>query len=178
MAKITMTMANDIAKQMGSAVYGAKIKVAEHSLSSKVSEYVLAYIPADIIDLWKRYPSYFTSRSVVYICSGSVRLSYDYFDCQSHPVWDGNRLSVDNSQMEIINSLKANLDKIVSEKKAFETKVEATLLSLGTYKRIKEMFPEAYAYIPTEKKEENTTAIALPIQELQDIFNSSKSSAE
>ena len=80
--------------------------------------------------------------------------------------------------MEIINSLKANLDKIVSEQKAFKTKVEATLLSLGTYKRIKEMFPEAYDYIPTENKEENTTAIALPIQELQDIFKQAKTSAE
>jgi len=178
MAKITMTMANDIAKQMGSAVYGAKIKIAEHSLSIKVSEYVFAYIPVDIIHLWKRYPSYFTSRSVVYLCSASVRMSYNYFDCQCHPVWEGNTLSVNNSQMEIINSLKTNLDKIISEKKAFETKVETTLLSLGTYKRIKEMFPEAYDYIPTEKKEENTTAIALPIQELQDIFKQAKTSAE
>ena len=178
MAKITMTMANDIAKQMGSAVYGAKIKVAEHSLSSKVSEYVFAYIPAEIVDLWKSYPSYFTSRSVVYIYSGSVRLSYEYFDCQCHPAWDGNRLFVDNSQMEIINSLKTKLDKIISEKKSFEIKVETTLLSLGTYKRIKEMFPEAYAYIPTEKKQENTTAIALPIQGLQDIFKQAKTSAE
>lgn len=178
MAKITMTMANDIAKQMGSAVYGAKIKVAEHSLSSKVSECVFAYIPADIIDLWKRYPSYFTSRSVVYLCSASVRMSYNYFDCQCHPVWEGNTLSVNNSQMEIINSLKTNLDKIISEKKAFENKVETTLLSLGTYKRIKEIFPEAYDYIPTEKKAENTTAIALPIQELQDIFKQAKTSAE
>ena len=40
------------------------------------------------------------------------------------------------------------------------------------------MFPEAYAYIPTEKKQENTTAIALPIQELQDIFKQAKTSAE
>ncbi len=178
MAKITMTMANQIAKQMGKFVYGAKQKIAEHALSSKVSEYVFAHIPNEVLDIWKKHPSYFDLRTGVTLISGSVRVSFFRFDCQSHPAWDGNVLDLDNNQMEIINSLQEKLKKITSEKKDFETKVEATLLSLGTYKRIKESLPEAYAYIPMEKQEGTTTAITLPIQELQDIFNSAKQVTE
>lgn len=178
MEKITMTMANQIAKQMGESVYGAKQKIAARSLESKVSEYVFAHIPTEVLDMWKRYPSYFDSKSVITLVSGSVRMRYEYFECQRHPAWDGHVLNLDNDQMQIISSLHETLKRVTSDRKAFEYKVETTLISLGTYKRIKESFPEAYAYIPVEKKEETTTAIALPIQELQDIFNSAKQVTE
>lgn len=178
MAKITMAMAAEIAKQMGKTVYGAKQKIAEGSLERKVSEYVFAHIPTEVLDIWKRYPSYFNSKSVITLVSGSVRMRYEYFDCQRYPAWDGYVLNLDNNQMQIISSLQEALKRVTSDRKAFEYKVETTLISLGTYKHIKESFPEAYAYIPTEKTEGTTTAITLPIQELQDIFNSAKQVTE
>lgn len=176
MAKITMAMANIIAKQMAAAVYKERIDKARSDLKNQVSEYVFDYVPRDVLELSKQYPSYFKRSSCVSLVSGTVQL-YNY-ECHDYPSWQSGVLSISNIQMERINFLRRKLDKIRQENDSFKTRVEDTIYSLGTYKRIKEMFPEAYAYIPTEKKQENTTAIALPIQELQDIFKQAKTSAE
>lgn len=176
MAKITMSLAAVIASKMAAAVYGDTIDKAKKELKDQVSEYVFAHIPDEIIEAYKKHPSYFTRRDYVSLVSGTVQL-WNY-KCEIFPSWDSNIVSISNQQMERVNLMNKNLTKICQENDSFKYRVEQTLLSLGTYKRIKEMFPEAYDYIPTEKKAENTTAIALPIQELQDIFNQAKTSAE
>jgi len=176
MAKITISLATAIASKMAAAVYAERIDKAKKELKDQVSECVFAHIPEEVLEVSKKHPSYFNRRDYVSLVSGTVQLWN--FKCESHPSWDSNIVSITNKQMERVNLLNKKLTRLSGERDSFKHKVETTLISLGTYKRIKESLPEAYAYIPTEKAEGTTTAITLPIQELQDIFNSAKQVTE
>jgi len=56
--------------------------------------------------------------------------------------------------------------KLREKSDQIKNNIYETLVSLATYKKIKEQFPEAYKYIPTEWLSESFTTLALPIEEL------------
>src|SRR5574343_229654 len=76
MAKITRKIAEIISKEMANSAYDSKINSLESKLLDMVSDEVIANTPIEVLEISKKYPKYFITRSEVNLSDGVNRLNY------------------------------------------------------------------------------------------------------
>lgn len=154
MAKITRKIAEVISIEMANSAYDSKINSLESKLLDMVSDEVIANTPIEVLEISKKYPKYFITRSEVSLSDGINRLHY--VKCRKLP----SEQAVITISPKVFAQIKGLYDELKALHKVkidLINKIESTLLSLGTYKRVQSEFPEAYKYlemarasIPTE----------------------------
>lgn len=144
MSKITRKIAEIISKEMSNSAYDSKIAPLESRLLDMVSDEVVKSIPIEVLEISKKYPKYFITRSEVNLSDGLNRLNY--VRCR--------RLPSEQAVITIPSKVFAQIKELHEELKALHkvkvdliNKIESTLLKLGTYKRVQSEFPEAYKYL-------------------------------
>jgi len=159
--RITKDLTYQIIEKLVSPIT-EKIKQNEQLLCDIASKIMIDKCPKEVIKIWnfvdKKYIRSNNSINVAYLGS----YYYCYFDL-SYPSKDDCINIVDietaNKFQDIVNN---NIDLRAKSKK-LSKELEITILKLSTYARIKEQFPEAAAFLPSEQKME----IALNIQDIR-----------
>lgn len=122
--------------------------------------------PSNVKDAYALFPKYFNiSSTCMLICENdSLRMS-----CTSHPSkesWNPN-YEVSREVFRTLFDINAEIEDLHILFDRTKTDIEVTLLSLATFKRIKENFPEAFALIPAEHLTDSITSLAIPIDALR-----------
>jgi len=168
MKRISKTMATDIACKMVNATIGKKTDEIYHQIKNKATELAFQSVDKRILEIYSKFPDYIrTAHNVGFTCGPLHDL---FVDIEYVPANDGYRtfVEISSEQYEWFKSLRLDRNKLEDESKILIRKIESTLLNLATPKRIKEQFPEAFAYLPVES--ETCTDIALPIEEIKELL--------
>ena len=144
MSKITRKIAEVISKEMANSAYDSKIAPLESKLLDMVSDEVIANTPIEVLEISKKYPKYFITRSEVNLSDGVNRLNY--VKCRRLPS-EQTFITVSPKVFAQIKGLHEELKALHKAKVDLINKIESTLLSLGTSKRVQSEFPEAYKYL-------------------------------
>ena len=144
MSKITRKIAEIISKEMANSAYDSKIAPLESKLLDMVSDEVIANTPIEVLEISKKYPKYFITRSEVNLSDGVNRLNY--VKCRRLPS-EQSVITVSPEVFAQIKALHDELKALYKVKMDLINKIESTLLRLGTYKRVQSEFPEAYKYL-------------------------------
>lgn len=116
----------------------------ESRLLDMVSDEVVKSIPIEVLEISKKYPKYFITRSEVNLSDGLNRLNY--VRCRRLPS-EQAVITVPSRVFAQIKELHEELKALHKVKVDLINKIESTLLKLGTYKRVQSEFPEAYKYL-------------------------------
>lgn len=175
MAKLTKSAAYETAKAMANAALNPKIELLQQKRRDLLVPYALKSIPDFVLKLYtdnSELQPYFNTRKSFQYCCEELHEDYSSYDLDVYiPKHDtsSNYLHVSKSDYEELISIKNEISLLMSKKHQLFAKIEATLLSLGTFKRIQKDFPEAFAAIPVKYTEQSTeTTIALPLDELKE----------
>lgn len=144
MSKITRKIAEIISKEMANSAYDSKIAPLESRLLDMVSDEVVKSIPIEVLEISKKYPKYFITRSEVNLSDGLNRLNY--IKCRRLPS-EQAVITVPSKVFAQIKELHEELKALHKVKVDLINKIESTLLKLGTHKRVQSEFPEAYKYL-------------------------------
>lgn len=146
MAKITKAIAEQVATAV-TAKLKQKIEDVEKEMQVAVTEMLKAKIPAEVAEVYKKYPKYIRDQSYVYLDSNGY--SHRCVNLIENIPYVGS-----SYQRELTNKEVAPLDKIEQKKDKLQEKynrtykeIESTLIGLGTYKRVQEQFPELYKFL-------------------------------
>lgn len=135
--------------------------IAEKMCEKKKSEYLKAkaavsklvtalrrkQIPADVLRFFKKHPDFFQKSNEIRFEGHGIRFTYIYMT-ESLP-YEGNRILHLTSETgnKIKDAMNAE-DKAKKEYEDLRQEIKVALLSLRTYKRITETFPEAAKHLP------------------------------
>ncbi len=161
---ITKALAEEVATKMVLPIT-EKINTLTKERVSIADEVISKSIPKEIADCYCKYKKYFQISHCVTLYDGSHEVRIDdtsYFPAPSS--WYPH-ISSDTSTIERIETLRMKIDKTKDEKSKMYNSIVSTLLSLRTFKRAKENFPDAYEFM-AEYEEEGKTALALPIDDI------------
>ena len=160
---ITKDHANFIASQMVKKM-SAEIQSHQEALSQFVTDRYNETIPADILDAYKKYPNYFKRASRILLRDNGLNDSFGLFK----PVCALSDFQAvfqpDTPAAKVISKHLNQIDKLKTKRDSLKKQIEQTLLSLRTYKRIEDKFPEAFALIPQRS---TVNAVAIPIDDIR-----------
>jgi hypothetical protein len=174
MAKVLKSAAYETAKLMANNAINPKIKTLKDEQKTIITAAAIRATPLHVLNLFDNNeelkPYFKTGSSFRYRCDG-LNEDYDYY----YPLRDIPRtntsseyLDVNRMEYDRLIELKREVTLLNSQKSKLQDKIEATILSLGTYKRVEKEFPEAYAVIPQRyTNPEPVQTIALPIDDLK-----------
>lgn len=159
---ITKGLSEEVAARM---VQPIKVKIDSlcEERRKVASKAILETIPADLKLFFEKHTGCFIRSTSATLLNGTqeVRIGdLDYFPAYNtyYP-----RVEVGRITIETVEKLRLKIEKLKDEKeKTFES-IVSTLLSLRTFKRVKEQFPEAYVYM-SKYEEEGKTELSLPIE--------------
>ena len=165
--RITKSEATQVAKLMVNDTIDKKRVVLKDKMSALILPVVLSSIPNEVNETFIKFPNYFqTAKQVNAVLNGggseNVELSVRF---PSTNEWCPAIETPKEIYSEILK-LSNQRSKLREKSDQIKNNIYETLVSLATYKKIKEQFPEAYKYIPTEWLSESFTTLALPIEEL------------
>jgi len=153
--RITKSIAEYVAKQMVSEKKRL-LQEKKDVLKSTCTEMYKRQIPKEVLSLWKNTPVWLKT-------TYSVRLNGDGFSYECQDIEElprpNNRepfLAFENNEAETILSARNEIQKMNTEINSLKSEIEQALLSLVTFKRVSENFPEAVPFLP---KIQNTSLV-------------------
>jgi len=169
MKRIGKILAKEIARSMANDTIGKEIRKMEEEIRNKSYSIAVSKVPKEVMDFYLKYPQYTATSSYVAFRYGVDTEKYATLS-NSIPAVNGNQPYIDLpiSDYEWITNKKIDIKQLENKRSQMINQIQSTLLHLATPKRIKESFPEAYEYL--EEESETCTAIALPIEELQELL--------
>lgn len=165
--KITKSLTTEICAELVKPLTD-QINNLREEFKNIAIKYHLSTIPKQVLDIyneggdiakWLNKRSYFT-----------VRYKGDYYDIKLDKSLPNN----DNSSYIYINDPKVEEElfeiqqkicKATNKRNGLIDELEATILKLGTYAKVKEQFPEAAKFLPEENKA--SVGLALNISDIQ-----------
>jgi hypothetical protein len=137
------------------------VKKLQKDLSNAFTEMYLTTVPTEILKMFEKHPSFFEQRCEFQLQGNGC--NYPYVRA-NRALPFSKRVYTPTEEQAV--KLLACINKIDSKKKELNkliNDIAITLVALRTYKKIKEVFPEAALFLP----EKTTTALALNISDLQ-----------
>ena len=170
---IGKTLAADVAKNLANNAFVADIEASSEALKHAVDEIVWPEIPADIADMFRKNPKYFNTCSSVRVENSENSSDDGYFPCNSFPSTNSWNPTFVVSK-EILDGLRIMKDREKTLRKGRDEAERAArnlLLELKTFKRIQEVFPEAYALIPVSELEAGGGAsLSIPVNTVKALL--------
>lgn len=162
MSVVTKEIAKEIAKIL-TAKKADKVEKMEKSFSNKVLAAYNKSLPQSIRAAFKSHPQYFRGGSYINLSgNGWSHRQVSLGDRVVHPK-DGAYWSPQAEVNQMLTKLDYEIQDAKKEIATLVTEIESALLSLRTYKRIEEKFPEAFKVIP----EKVSTALIVNLDEVR-----------
>lgn len=169
---VTRTISEQVAEKMVAPIV-AKIKSLSDERQGIAEEAIQNSIPKDLKECFEKHRSCFDKSSTATLCSGKHEIKIEkvsYFPAYSS--WYP-RVEVGSQVAERIDKLKLKIDKLSDEKEKTYNSIVSTLLSLRTFKRVKENFPDAYEFMSVYE-EADSKSVSLPIDDILSTINKYK----
>jgi len=160
MSLITKAIAQEVAVKL-TAKKLKEVEALRFNLRNVFTEMYLASVPEEILKLFRVHPSYFEAHSEFQLQGNGC--NYEYLATTSNLPFSKSVFTPTTEQAGVLLPLRNSLDAKTKELRKLRNEIEITLNSLRSYKRIKELFPEAAPFLP----EKITTALAVNISDLQ-----------
>ena len=125
-------------------------------------------IPKEVMDAYKLHPSYIREESTIYVSGEGIDYKMRWQSSGSYMPSNGNAIPL-NSKDAAFYVKKWNEIEDESKKiKRAEKTLTESILSFGTYAKLKASFPEAYELLP----EQNTinTSLMVKVDDLRKLF--------
>lgn len=136
---ISKSKAQDVAWKLTIPIRD-EVKQVEKQVSELVGAFIEQRTPESIKQAISQHPEWFIQKAV-YLDGIPLRW-------REAAYWDSNEVKLDAETADkVTKALYHRKDLEDKERKARE-QIEATLLDIKTYKRCKEVFPDAYALLP------------------------------
>jgi hypothetical protein len=141
----------------------AKIKEHDEKINSDVTKMYESKVPKDVMECFKKHPSFFSTESSEFIGRIGSEYVYARFGRQIPDIGEGKFTQKERDTMlSLVNTketLKEKYDRAVLD-------IENTILALGTPKRVETEFPEALPFLdyPT-----TSTAVMLNIAPIRKL---------
>lgn len=140
-----------------------KVAKAKEELRVKVLALAEARIPKEVMQCFMEHPDYFTTHSRVYLTGEGVTRQSSVQLGKSLPGY-GNNVTISGAQSKAVVKLIDALSNAEIKYEQTNQKIINTLLTLGSYARIKEQLPEVEKYLPAAAK---NTAVMLPLKDIR-----------
>ena len=161
---ITRNVSEQVAEKMVAPI-GAKIKSLSEERIDLANKTVSDALPKDLKECFEKYKSVFCKSQSVTFCNGKQEVRLDglsYFPAST--TWFPH-IEVGSQIVGKIENLRLKIEKLKDEKEKTYNSIVSTLLSLRTFKRVKEQFPSAYEYLKEYEIIEKE-ALSLPIDDI------------
>lgn len=152
---ISKTTAHEVAKKVTE-----KKKQVIDDLQIEFSEHLEAIykkqIPAGVLSEFGKNKAYFKTTSSTSIVGEGFDFRRENFT-KNLPYKDNNAITKPSpEEAAVLIKISNGIDNLKKEYEQTRKEVEAALISLRTYKRIEENFPEAFLFLP---KQQNTALV-------------------
>lgn len=168
--KISKSFARSIANQLVANTLGKKRKELDEKLKKALMTLVISNTPEEVIKFAREFPLHVTTgNDVKVMCLRRPVLSY-HIEAFPFPQVEASKLIMlkDNKVFDALWEMRMSIHSINSAMVELQDAVCENLIHLGTFKRIQEVFPEAYALIPEETFRSDTQALAIPMSPLRE----------
>lgn len=150
MARITKTIAADIAEQVCAPIWAEK-EQAELEFITQVETWYKQQIPEEVLAFHKKHKTYLAHSNNVYLQSHG----FSYTDVkltESYPyVYRKNNsrmLDLDAKKGALLQKMQQKIEKLKEKYNNTYSEIEQALISLGTYKRVEVELPDIYPLLP------------------------------
>jgi hypothetical protein len=164
--QISKSKAEEVARKLTQKKYSS-ITELQKELSGIAQEQYLSSIPKDVVEIYKKHPSFFRTESSVYARVEGIGM---YWVSLGTSVPKGDRTTFDMTGpiAEKYVALKNKIDSETEAVKKLKADIESTIIQLRTYKNILATFPEAAELIDNSKP----NLPMVPIDKIRDALNS------
>jgi len=167
--KISKTLAQRVARELIESTLGVQRQTIKEQLRVITANIISKATPQEVKALYLTNKAYFK-------CATNGRFSFEndslYAPCYEHPATGeyNPNYKCSESEFKALWALNGELEDLKVKAKKTDTDIVATLCSLSAFKKIKENFPEAYAFIPEEYLSTENASVALPIKSLKEAL--------
>lgn len=174
MSKLTKSACYETAKLMAENAIHPKIEALELKQQEIITNAAIKATPVEVINLYDNNDSlkpYFNTESSFRYQFEDLHEDWEYYSVLRdipRPRNASRYIDLSREDYNLMIDNRRQIKRLKSQCDELQKKIEATLMSLGTYKRIEQKFPEAYAIIPTKyTNPKPVQTIALPIDDLK-----------
>lgn len=132
-------------------------------------EAVYSTIPKTVLDFGNTYPSYIKKVSNITVEGNGF--NYINFSLKTSIIKSNGGFSPSKRQAEVLSKLRDDWDNSDKEYRKLKEEIQNSLITLRTYNRIKQAFPEAYILLPNE----GVTAISVCVDDIRGKLSSALS---
>lgn len=161
--RITKQLASEIAKQV-TAEKKKQWLDAETILRKTTREFAEKNIPSDVLKFQKKYPKLISSSSSEQFTNVDLNFKRFYFD-KYIPNYFPSYVPISDEDAKTLKNMSDNVDKLKKEQADLYKEIEIALLSLKTFKVVREEFPEAAKFLPEDKK--ISTALSVNLNDIR-----------
>lgn len=165
--RITKNQASHVAKLMVDATINKKVKEIKIKISELITPVAENNVPAEIMEAFLKYPNYFRSTDHVNCIFNGGGAEYCGLTklVPNTDSWNPYIETPKDIYTKIVK-LSNEKSKLIDKARNIEKNIYETLVSLNTFKKIKEQFPDAFSYIPSEWMSESFSVLAVPIEDI------------
>lgn len=166
MSRVTKEIAKAVAKGL-TANHTAQIQKIEKRMGGLTVSHIYSETPKEVKEFYAKHPKYCNTRTGVYLRGntiGSVYLNIDAVPWKG----DNSTVIVPDELGRALMKLEVKKEGIQKAKNRLYREIEQTMLSLKTFKKVQEVFPEAVEFLPKGE------AVYLPVVNLEGIRNELK----
>jgi len=146
MSRITEEIAKEIAEKL-TEKKKEEIKKTELELRSKLEDFIYLKLPKDVVDLFKKQPNYFNTKSCFRVSGFGLNYEYLYTNNEV-PYVNNNSFEPSEEQAKILLKLNNKVTDLKKKKSELFRNIENVLYSLRTYTKVIAEFPEAEPFLP------------------------------
>lgn len=167
--KISKSLAQKVAKDLCTKTIGVKLEEVKNGMSTLADKHILSRIPLEVLEFQKKFPTYTKTSNYCRLAHGQDSI---YLSCSKNASTTESTQQVELSKTDFdkLFKLEQKKEELKSKMRKAEQDTIATLLNLSTFKKIKEVFPEAFALIPEDYLSDSNTTIALPMASLRETL--------
>lgn len=164
---VTKAIAEKVAETMIQPIT-KRIKEKKLEMENLADEIVNRETPKDVMNCFKLYRSYFNKSGLITLSNQGQTVQVN---CSERPSKGGwvETLMCSQQESERLELMELELRDLRDDKKKTQTSIESTLLSLKTFKRVKENFPEAYEHM-REYEESPKAVLMLPVDTIMETL--------
>lgn len=167
MSRISILAAQEAAQKIT-----LPLQVEIDTLKEKVSEIVTGFvkdqIPACILHGFKEHPEYLYRANGFYLTG----VGYDRYNVsleENVPNKNNNYFKVSKEQSKILFPLTNKIEKLIEERKLKIKQIKATILTLGSHKRVSEELPQIIPFLNMPVPVANT-GLMIAVQPVRDMI--------
>lgn len=147
MSKISQAAAADAAKKITEPIR-KQIEALNDSLRVELGTIVRKSIPKEVLALFETHQNYVKSGTSFRVYGNGFNGQYLPTDKRYPETGNNDTVTPTKEEAKKLQDIISKKEKLSEQLQTTRTEIEKTIISLGTYNRVKEQFPEAYPYLP------------------------------